>query len=297
MPKPTAWRRAGVTALAAGLVLILGACSSEPEVSTEVRVLGEVGAAPELEYAVPLEVDEARAEVLWPGDGPALVEGQPVLLHFYAERGDDASVVGSTYEGEPKPFVLSEAALGVEIHAALSGRNAGARVLNVVPAGEGQEFPTVAVFDVLPTRAVGEPVRPRANLPTVRRDDAGVPTITVPDREPPADLEVQPLIKGTGSQVEPGQVVTVQYTGVAWSTGEVFDSTWTQNKLPLPIPIGSGSVMEGWDTGLVEQTVGSQVLLVVPPHLGYAGREGDELAEETLVFVVDVLDASGGPER
>jgi len=53
-------------------------------------------------------------------------------------------------------------------------------------------------------------------------------------------------------------------------------------------------VIAGWDSGLVEQPVGSQVLLVVPPQMAYGGTE-DELAAETLVFVVDILSAVGGP--
>ena len=54
--------------------------------------------------------------------------------------------------------------------------------------------------------------------------------------------------------------------------------------------IGIGEVNEGWEQGLLEQSVGSQVLLVVPPELAYEGT-GSALAGETLVYVVDVLDA------
>ena len=54
-------------------------------------------------------------------------------------------------------------------------------------------------------------------------------------------------------------------------------------------------MIAGWDEGLVGKTVGSQVLLVVPPDKGY-GTSGNESAgitgTDTLVFVVDILDAS-----
>ncbi len=290
-------RASAVVGVVAGAALVLAGCSDgEPEPAA-VTVTGEAGTRPVLEYETPLEVEEASTEVVWPGEGPQLVEGAPVLLHYYAESGDDGSVVGETWEREPKAFILSQENLGADIHEALVGTRVGARVLHVVPEDESSSGATVAVYDVLPTRAWGEPVEPREGLPTVTLADDGAPTITVPAAEPPSDLVVQPLVRGTGRQVEPGQVVTVQYTGVTWSTGEVFDTSWTEGKLPLPVPIGVGSVIEGWDRGLVEQTVGSQVLLVVPPALGYGGNEGDELAQETLVFVVDVLDASGGPEE
>ncbi len=54
--------------------------------------------------------------------------------------------------------------------------------------------------------------------------------------------------------------------------------------------IGIGEVIEGWEQGLLEQSVGSQVLLVVPPDLAY-GATTNPLAGETLVYVVDILDA------
>lgn len=276
---------------------VLAGCGSEPEEEpVEVTVTGDPGEAPQLEYATPLEVDDPRVEVVWPGDGPELVDGEPVLLDFYAESGTDGTVINETYTSEPRPYVLSAEWLGADIYEALSGRNVGARVLHLVPPEGDEGTSTVAVFDILPTRASGEPVEPREGLPTVERGPDGEPSVTVPDAEPPADLVVQPLIRGTGQQVDVGQVITVQYVGVTWSDGETYDSSWESGKLPVSFPIGVGSVLAGWDQGLVEQTVGSQVLLVLPPALAYGGSE-DALAEETLVFVVDILAARGGPGR
>ena len=126
----------------------------------------------------------------------------------------------------------------------------------------------------------------------MRLADDGEPLIEVPEAVPPGDLVVQPLIRGSGRQVAAGQVITVQYVGVTWTDGAVFDSTWISGKLPASFPIGVGSVMAGWDAGLVEQTVGSQVLLVIPAELGY-GEEGTGSIPggATLVFVVDILAA------
>ena len=78
-----------------------------------------------------------------------------------------------------------------------------------------------------------------------------------------------------------------------WRTGKVFDSSWSRNE-PLTTVIGEGQVIKGWDTGLVGQTVGSRVLLVIPPADGY-GTAGASTAgikgTDTLVFVVDILAA------
>jgi peptidylprolyl isomerase len=103
---------------------------------------------------------------------------------------------------------------------------------------------------------------------------------------------VQPLIIGAGAEVEAGQTITVHYTGVTWDDGKVFDSSWTSGS-PASFEIGTGAVIAGWDEGLVGQTVGSQVLLVVPPAKGYpdGSPDGSIQAGDTIVFVVDILAA------
>lgn len=269
-------------------------CAAKPEASAEVVMTGEPGAAPQLAYQRPLEVSEATVEVLMAGSGPAVVDGEPILVNFYAESGADGTVINDTYSSEPRPYLLSAEVLGVDIYQALSGQKVGSRILSIAPPAAGQGSATVAVFDILPTRADGAVVAPREGLPTVHLATDGTPTITVPDAAPPTDLVVQPLQRGDGPQVAVGQVITVQYVGVSWSDGRVFDSSWAPGELPDSFPIGVRSVIAGWDSGLVEQPVGSQVLLVVPPQMAYGGTE-DELAAETLVFVVDILSAVGGP--
>lgn len=271
-------------------------CAGDSGATPElVTVAGEFGSAPELTYAQPLVVRESSVEVIREGTGPRVVEGEPVLLDFYAESGADGTVINETYSSEPRPYLLDPESLGAEIYTALRGKRVGSRILQVVPPDPASGVTTVAVFDILPTRASGESVPPREGLPTVELADDGEPTVAVPpDTAPPTGLIVQPLLRGSGPQVAAGQVITVQYVAVRWSDGGVFDSTWAPGKMPGSFPIGVGSVMEGWDEGLVEQPVGSQVLLVVPPELSWYGLE-NEMAEETMVFVVDILAASGAP--
>ena len=85
---------------------------------------------------------------------------------------------------------------------------------------------------------------------------------------------IQPLIVGDGPAVESGQTVTVQYVGVKWSDGSVFDSSWERGQ-PVDFPVGTGGVIAGFEEGLIGQTVGSRVMLIIPPDKGY-GEQGND---------------------
>ena len=141
------------------------------------------------------------------------------------------------------------------------------------------------------TVPAGTPVTPPAGLPTVKLDDKGAPTITPVKTAAPTSLVVQPLIQGSGATVASGQSITVQYSGWLWD-GTAFDSSWTKGTPLSGLTIGQNQVIKGWDQGLVGQKVGSQVLLIIPPSLGYgATAQGTIPANSTLVFVVDILAA------
>ena len=121
------------------------------------------------------------------------------------------------------------------------------------------------------------------------------PTITIPSNNPPSALVTKTLIKGSGPKVAKGQFVIAQYTGYIWRTKKVFDSSWTSGS-PFGFVIGATpeQVITGWDTGLAGQTVGSRVMVVIPPKDGY-GSAGQSQAgingTDTLVFVIDIIDA------
>jgi peptidylprolyl isomerase len=119
----------------------------------------------------------------------------------------------------------------------------------------------------------------------------------VPGGNPPANLTTKVLIKGTGPAVADGNTVVVQYVGAIWRNGDQFDSSWKRSQ-PFGFAIGASpsQVIAGWDKGLAGQTVGSRVMLVIPPADGY-GKAGSPQAHikptDTLVFVVDILGAFG----
>lgn len=117
------------------------------------------------------------------------------------------------------------------------------------------------------------------------------PDVVVPAEHPPTELVVDDLIVGDGAEALAGSSVAVHYVGVSWSTGAQFDASWDRME-PLRFDLGRRQVIEGWDTGVQGMRVGGRRRLTIPPHLGYgaAGAGGVIAPNETLVFVVDLLD-------
>ncbi len=133
-----------------------------------------------------------------------------------------------------------------------------------------------------------------AVLPSVAGNFNQTPKITFPKNAPPSTLKVSYLHRGNGPKVVSGELLVANYLGQIWG-GKVFDSSFSRKQLS-GFPIGVGQVIPGWDKGLVGVPLGSRVLLVVPPVDGY-GSTGNSSAgitgKDTLVFVIDVVDAYG----
>jgi FKBP-type peptidyl-prolyl cis-trans isomerase len=309
-------------------VLAVAGCSSSSSTSASssasaaatdtyqsVSVTGSFGKAPKVTIPKETGTGALLAKTLIQGSGAKLTTADGLVGNYvaYDWSGKTSKLLGSSYtSGSPSLFV-GQLLPGLET--ALIGQKLGSRVLAVIPpkdafgtTGNSQEgigakdtlvfvidmdstFPTSTVPGTQSSASLG------SSLPTVTPPKAGStagPTIAVPAKvTAPKALQVKTLITGTGAKVKSGQDVAVQYTGVIWRTGKVFDSSWSRNQ-PFTTVIGEGQVIKGWDTGLVGQTVGSRVLLVVPPAQGY-GTAGASTAgikgTDTLVFVVDILAA------
>lgn len=129
------------------------------------------------------------------------------------------------------------------------------------------------------------------SLPSASGSFGDKPVLTFPETPAPADLAVEVLSNGDGEVVEAGDDLEVHYLGQIWG-GQTFDNSYDRRS-SVAFPIGVGSVIAGWDDGLVGQRVGSRVLLSIPPRLGYGERGMPQAGiggRDTLVFVVDIVD-------
>jgi hypothetical protein len=132
--------------------------------------------------------------------------------------------------------------------------------------------------------AAGKPCVPVADpLP------AGAPAVPVKVGPPPTQLVSEDLKVGTGATVGPNDTVTVNYIGVACSSGKIFDSSYSRNQ-PATFPLSG--VIKGWTTGIPNMKVGGQRLLGIPPDQAYGDQSQPPAiaANETLWFVVEMVD-------
>jgi peptidylprolyl isomerase len=277
----------------------------------KVTVTGAVGQEPKVTFSAPFSTKASVHRQLQAGTGAKLTKGAKITFNFVVVDGRTGTPFESTFGKTPGAIVLDKKKALPGLVGGILGKTVGSRQLIAIAPKEGltansslqsagikKSDTLLFVVDVtgvrtVMKRATGTPVPPVAGLPTVKLAADGSPTITVPATPAPTALIAQPLIKGTGPVVAAGQTITVQYTGVIWNTGKKFDSSWDRGA-SIDFAIGVKQVIPGWDAGLVGQTVGSQVLLVVPPDQGYgaAGQpNGGISGTDTLVFVVDILDA------
>lgn len=118
------------------------------------------------------------------------------------------------------------------------------------------------------------------------------PEVDFPGGEPPTELEISDIWQGDGAVAKAGDTVQVHYVGVAFSTGEEFDASWSRGD-PLEFRLGVGQVIAGWDQGVQGMRVGGRRQLIIPPGLAYGDRGAGRAIGpgETLIFVCDLVSA------
>ena len=131
---------------------------------------------------------------------------------------------------------------------------------------------------------------PQATSTPDNKDTSKKPVVTVPDELPPDELQIEDIVKGKGPKAKKGDEVTVQYVGVAWSTGVEFDASWDAGE-PFKFKLGEGGVIKGWDEGIPGMQKGGRRMLTIPAERAY-GAQGQPPSigpNECLRFIVDMV--------
>jgi len=288
------------------------AAANNSNANASVTVAGAFGATPVVKIPKLDANNKLTVKTVIAGTGSTVTKADAMAANFvlYFWNGTTSALKANTFT--QNPTVIGGRMLpGLET--ALIGQKIGSRVLAVIPPADGYgtagnsqlgitgSTTLVFVIDLIKSYADtasasgAQESAGGGTLPTVTAHTGVAPTITIPAKNPPSALVTRTLIKGSGPKVIKGQYVIAQYTGYIWRTKKPFDSSWTSGS-PFGFVIGASpeQVISGWDSGLAGQTVGSRVMLVIPPKDAYGSTGASQAgitATDTLVFVVDIIDA------
>ena len=305
-------------------LLGLAACGSDSSDSEEgggslssVTVEGDQGKAPKVTFDGRLDGTKTEEKVLIEGDGEQVAEGDTVQAQWWIGNGfteqETQSTWGEDGKGEPQSLEVGDEVLPFLTEATV-GNKVGDRVVLMTPSdkafgeGGGARFnlgnrdAALIVVDIMGRKDTvppldgpkGEEKKPAGWAPSLIEKDGVITGLDFAEaHKPTGKLIATTLIKGDGAVVKAGQTLTVNYLGQVYNADKPFDESYS--KEPAEFPIGTGSVIKGWDDRLVGRTIGSRVILEIPPADGY-GEKGNESAgikgTDTLFFVVDILAAS-----
>lgn len=257
--------------------------------SDSVTVDGKFGEVSNATFKLDQSIDKIQRTVVTEGDGDKIASGDYVryaLSAFDSKTGERLGDAGYTADSMLPNAVSAESPLGQILGCATIGTR-----LSVALPGSDTSNPAIYIVDVLgvtPLAAWGTEQPAVEGMPKVTLADDGQPSVELPKGDAPTDLKISVLKEGDGPAVAAGDTTLLQYYGVSWDTGKNFDSSW-KNK--APISIDGNTYVPGFIQALEGQKVGSQVLVVIPPSLGYGeGKINDsDLKGQTLVFVIDIL--------
>ena len=120
------------------------------------------------------------------------------------------------------------------------------------------------------------------------------PTVQADDAAPPCGLVLSDIVVGTGAEAVRGSTAALKYVGAFYETGEEFDSSWSRGvDETLPVQVGAGRVIPGFDMGILGMKVGGRRQVTIPSDLGYGPRgQGPIPGGATLVFVIDLVEVA-----
>ncbi|WP_050348547.1 FKBP-type peptidyl-prolyl cis-trans isomerase [Arsenicicoccus sp. oral taxon 190] len=254
----------------------------------------------------PLTTKTTTAKVVSEGTGPVVKASDMVVANAIFVSGKTGKTLEDTFSrGTPQQIPVKGWLSGVA--KGIVGQKAGSRVLVAIApedafGAEGNQQAGIGPNESILTLVEIQKVGFKGEACKVVTSPDGLPQVTAPDGKAatmkpvttpaPKQPTLYVLKQGDGPVVQVGQTLSSQYTGMLWTNGTKFDSSYDNGGQPVPFPIGVGRVIPAWDKCLTGQKVGSRVLVVAPPADAYGAQaQGKIPANSTLVFVVDLVKA------
>ena len=129
----------------------------------------------------------------------------------------------------------------------------------------------------------------------ISTDLSEAPDVPATEAPAPEELVVEDVVEGDGEEAVEGTSVAVKYVGAFYESGEEFDSSWSRGAdETLPVTLGAGQVIPGFDQGITGMQVGGRRVVTIPSELGYGDADSRSIpGGSTLVFVIDLVEVSG----
>ncbi|SPO29413.1 probable FPR1 - peptidyl-prolyl cis-trans isomerase, FK506-binding protein [Ustilago trichophora] len=109
-------------------------------------------------------------------------------------------------------------------------------------------------------------------------------------------VQIERITPGDGKSFpKAGDTVTMHYTGTLAANGEEFDSSRKPGRGPFETAIGVGRVIQGWDQGVPQLSLGERAKLIIPANEGYGARGAGGVIPPNadLIFDVELLAING----
>ncbi|MEV0587304.1 FKBP-type peptidyl-prolyl cis-trans isomerase [Nonomuraea sp. NPDC050310] len=295
-------------AVLAALPLLFAAACGGSGSSDSLQVSGALGAKPAATFPAGDPAKASSYQILNPGNGAALQKGDTVMTHYTIWNWDgkeNKEEVSSYTSKSPAPIKIDDNLPKVLVEGFTKSKPGGRFLAVVAPdaltkeeaeeakkQGKDPSLTQVFVFDpigLMPKAASGTETKETADGVTVVNPggDQAPKLTTKTDLPAPKELLVRTIIKGNGAKVTETDQIIAHYIGKLWGSDKQFDSSWDRGQ---PLEMGLDQLVPGWKAGLKDVPIGSRVLLVLPPDLGYGAQAREGIpANSTLVFLIDVL--------
>jgi FKBP-type peptidyl-prolyl cis-trans isomerase FkpA len=257
--------------------------------------------------------------VMGEGKGDKIVPGNVIRFHATTRLGD--SLLSTTYnQGEPQTVPIPKDGPNMAMFQIFLDAHKGDSILLLQPVDSILAKNPMAAKDSFLLSKKGKNIETVLKIVDVFKDQE-----TVSSQQRATDstaiqsylkqknitaaptakgVYIQTLAPGNGQLPKPGQTMTIRYTGRLFN-GEEFDSNTKPGDQPMPVQIGSGSMIPGFEEGLSQLSKGEKAVLYVPSTMGY-GERGSQpdmrtgqqriKPNQNLIFEIEVVDITNAQQ-
>lgn len=253
-------------------------------------------------------------KVMGEGKGDKIVPGNVIRIQATTRLGD--SLLSSTYNtGGPQTVTIPKDGPNMEMFKIFFDAHKGDSILLLQPVDSILAKNPMASKDSFLLSKKGKNIETVLKIVDVFKDAE-----TVNNQQKAADetaiqsylkgksvqakptgkgVYIETLTPGNGQLPKPGQTMSIRYTGKLLN-GEVFDTNTKPGDPLLPVQIGTGSMIPGFEDGLSQLSKGEKAVLFIPSAMAY-GERGSQpdmtgqqriKANQSLIFEVEVVDIS-----